>query len=130
MTEETAKHRKQSYWRLVGRQFRRKKLSVLSLCLLFLLLVIALMAPFLAGGKPLYLLKDGERYIFPNVIKYADLVNFDYEYWEPGPEDRAYWPPVPYAPDRSSLRRRLEAPSRDHWLGTNDQGRNVLSRMI
>jgi len=125
-----AKHRKQSYWRLVGRQFRRNVLAVAALAVLLVLLAIALGAPFLAGDWPIHLVKGSQTYWFPNIVPYHDLVGFDIEDWEPGPGDRAVMPPIPYAPDRSDLRRRLEAPSSDHYLGTDDRGRDVLSRMI
>jgi peptide/nickel transport system permease protein len=37
---------------------------------------------------------------------------------------------VPFSPDSVKLASRLEAPSHDHLLGTDDLGRDVLSRMI
>lgn len=36
----------------------------------------------------------------------------------------------PYTPDKQSLSQRLKPPSVDHWLGTDNLGRDVLSRMI
>lgn len=122
--------RRQGYWALVGRQFRRNRLAVAAMVLVLCLFVVALAAPFLAGDRPIYLVKEGKTYWFPNVVQYPDLTSFDFGAWRPGPADLAVVPPVPYAPERSSLRDRLQAPSSAHWLGTDDRGRDVLSRMI
>jgi len=40
----------------------------------------------------------------------------------------AFW--TPYAPRAINLRRRLNAPSGTHWLGTDEFGRDVLSRLM
>jgi peptide/nickel transport system permease protein len=37
---------------------------------------------------------------------------------------------TPYNPVRVNLRRRLQPPSADHWLGTDEFGRDVLSRLM
>lgn len=37
---------------------------------------------------------------------------------------------VPFSPDQIDLASRLQAPSTVHWFGTDDLGRDVLSRMI
>lgn len=75
---------KESYWRLVWRQFSRSRLDILALGLVVFFLGVALLAPYLS----------------------------------------------PYAPDAYDLNKILEAPSAAHWLGTDDLGRDVLSRMI
>lgn len=38
--------------------------------------------------------------------------------------------PVPWAPGRIDLAARLEPPSREHWLGTDELGRDLLARVI
>ena len=40
------------------------------------------------------------------------------------------WPPVPYGPAEFDSFRRLEGPSKDHWLGLDEKGRDLLSRLI
>ncbi|MEN6440987.1 MAG: ABC transporter permease [Syntrophobacter sp.] len=42
----------------------------------------------------------------------------------------ALWPPVRYSPTEYNLLEYLEAPNARHWFGTDDSGRDVLSRMI
>lgn len=131
---EGYKRAKQSYWRLVWRQYRKSYLGLLGLLIVLLMGCMALFAPFLAGDIPIYLKKDGKSYWFPNLITYPDLQaenlynNFDR--WVPGPGDHGIWPPVHYGPLRQRVTERLQPPSSDHWLGTDDRGRDVLSRMI
>jgi peptide/nickel transport system permease protein len=129
-----AKRSKQSYWRIVWRQFRKKSLAMAGLVIIVILGVIALFAPFIAGDVPIYLVLDGETYWFPNLFEYDALLrnnlyqNFDR--WEPGEGDYAMWPPIPHSPRKQNLRARLEGPSAAHPLGTDDRGRDVLSRMV
>jgi len=96
--------------------------------------LVALLAPFLAGDVPIVMKKDGIIYLLPNIITYETLAqekmyaNFDR--WEPGEDEFALWPLVPHSPLRQNLRDRLMKPSREHLLGTDDRGRDVLSRII
>lgn len=120
----------QSYWRIVWRQFKKNRIGMAGLVVLVLLALVAVFAPFLAGDRPIYMVMDGKTYLLPNVITYTDLLTFDFASWEPGAGETYLKPPVPFAPERSNLLRSLEPPSREHPLGTDDRGRDVLSRMI
>ncbi len=126
--------KRQSHWRLVWRQFRRNKPALLGMLLVLFMGGIALAAPFLAGDVPIHLVKDGKTYWLPNIFTHADLQaenlynNFDR--WKPGPGDYALWPPLPLGPLRQDLKARLEPPSAAHPFGTDDRGRDVLSRII
>ncbi|MFO1021798.1 MAG: ABC transporter permease [Planctomycetales bacterium] len=44
--------------------------------------------------------------------------------------ERAIWPLIPYDLDGNDLDHKFAAPSALHWLGTDDVGRDVMSRMI
>jgi peptide/nickel transport system permease protein len=37
---------------------------------------------------------------------------------------------APYSPTDQNLRNRLEAPSAEHWMGTDDLGRDILTRIL
>jgi len=47
-----------------------------------------------------------------------------------GRADKAYFPPVPYGYGRTDLTVQEQPPSRQHWLGTDDVGSDVLCRLI
>lgn len=121
---------KQSYWRIVIRQFSKSWLSVSALAGLTLIALVALAAPFLAGDIPIYMVKDGESFWFPNVVGYSDLVSFHFDDWEPTESDTAVYPLIHHGPNRSDLYNILQKPNAEHLLGTDDRGRDVLSRII
>src|SRR5689334_3343615 len=83
------KRRKQGYWRLVARQFVRNRKAVVALAILIVLGIVALTAPCISEEKPIYLVKNGQRYWFPNMVTYPDLVDMDFQTWTPGPADYA-----------------------------------------
>ncbi len=47
-----------------------------------------------------------------------------------GDAEKAVFPLVPYGYGRTDLKAREQAPNRDHWLGTDDVGSDVLCRLI
>ncbi len=123
--------KKQSFGRLVWRQFKRRKISVIALAIVVLLFAIAILAPVLANNKPIALKKDGKWY-FPAVFYYPEFVGTDFfELRDSNPDTvRALFPVVPYSPSQIDLDEILDAPGERHWLGTDDTGRDVLARMI
>ena len=137
---------KQGYWRLVWRQFRKNGLAMAGLAVILCLFAVALLAPFLAHSRPIHLVKDGRTYWFANLIDYPELIEVDFVTWTPGDGERVLRPPVPFGPLDDNVLHRLEPPvwARSapedgtevdngpfrHWLGTDDRGRDVLSRLI
>lgn len=131
MTEKANKKPlKMSYWAIVFRQFRKNKLALAGVVILGMLFLVAIFAPFLAGEKPIYLVKEGQAYWLPNLFSYKDLVDVQFDRWEPGEDEYVLRAVIPFAPERSNLRNKLKTPNSDHLLGTDDRGRDVLSRMI
>src|SRR5690606_8528393 len=73
-------------------------------------------------------------YYLPAIVTYSDLraegLYNNFRTWEPGEGEMAWRPIVPFSPTSQFLRERNQGPSPRHWLGTDDRGRSVLSRMI
>lgn len=125
---------------MVWHHFRKKRLALAGLLVSLLLFVVAILAPLLANDRPLFLSHQGLWY-WP-VFSGADGVGpygwkdlkktspFMFQWDIRGHGDYAIWPPVPYSPTEYDLLESLAGPTPRHWLGTDDSGRDVLSRMI
>ena len=117
---------KQGYWRLVWRQFSRDRVSIAGLVFVLLLFGVALAAPFLANSKPVVASVDG-RLVFP-ILTSGNAM--DWREFRRSGDGWAVFPPVPYGPTEIDLDSNLLPPGKDHLLGTDDRGRDVLARMI
>jgi peptide/nickel transport system permease protein len=130
----------QSYWQMVWRHFKRKRLALGGLWISLFLFLVALFAPLLANGRPLFFSSQGQWYwpVFSGIegvgpYLWKDLKKsgpFIFQSNVGGRGDFAVWPLVPYSPTEYNLLESLSAPTRQHWLGTDDSGRDILSRMI
>jgi peptide/nickel transport system permease protein len=140
MTNTASRTTPQSYWQMVWRHFKKKPLAVGGLWISLILFLVALFAPLLANGRPIFFFYQGHWY-WP-VFSGAEQVG-PYPWKEVKKNtpsvlqgnvgergDVAIWPPVPYSPTEYNLLESLAEPNRQHWLGTDDSGRDVLSRMI
>ena len=119
----------------LARYFAR---PVNAIALAFLLAVVAvgLCADFLASDKPIACHVGGRLYLFPNLFEYPELADQDNQTIEAlvaRDGGFAVLPPVPYGPNQVKVLGRvrwLEAPSSGHLLGTDDDGRDVLARIV
>ncbi|WP_068826808.1 ABC transporter permease [Pseudomonas sp. BMS12] len=124
--------------------FKAHKRGWWSLWLFLGLFVLSLGAELIANDKPLAVRYDGDWY-FPVVKRYAETTfggefplqaNYKSPYIQEliaKKDGWILWPPIPFS--YSSINYELQVPapappSAQNWLGTDDQGRDVLARVI
>jgi len=124
--------------------FRANRRGYWSTWIFLALFFVTLFAELIANDKPLLLRFDGQYY-FPAFVSYPETVfggDFDTEadYRDPFLKDliaakngRIYWAPIRYSYNTINLDLPVPAPappSADNWLGTDDQARDVMARLI
>ena len=136
----------QSYWQMVRRQFRKNKIAVYALRLVYALVLITLLADFIANEKPLVCSYKGHTY-FPVFKSYAiDLgftewpVELQNAEWKKLQYDWVVFPPIPYLPgniDENNVHsispfshQQIPSMRWHHWLGTDELGHDIFSAMI
>ncbi|MEG9862452.1 MAG: ABC transporter permease [Parvularculales bacterium] len=124
--------------------FRANRRGWWSLWIFAVLFVLSLFAEFIANNKPLYLHYEGQSW-FPVFVSYPETAfggDFETEadyrdpYVQSLIEDNGgwmIWPPIRYSYNTINLNLPVPAPappSAENWLGTDDQGRDVVARVI
>ena len=123
--------------------FRGNRRGFLSLWIFLAVFLVTLFAEFIANDRPILVRFDGAWY-FPIFADYPETT-FGGEfptatdYRDPALEELiaakgwTLWPPIPFSYDTINYDLPSPAPSppsRVNWLGTDDQGRDVLARLI
>ncbi len=123
--------------------FKKNKRAYVSLCLLGIIFFISLFSELIANNKPL-IVKYNNNYYFPVLHNYSD------EFWGGDfPTSADYkdvliqnniqkngWmlmPPIPYSfntVDYYLTSATPSAPTKEHWLGTDEEGRDVAARIL
>ena len=123
--------------------FKANRRGLWSLRIFLVMFLVTLCAEFIANDKPLMLRYDGSLYA-PIFFSYPETAfggDFETEadYRDPYVkkliEDKGWilWPPIRYSYNTINLDLTVSAPappSGENWLGTDDQGRDVLARLI
>jgi microcin C transport system permease protein len=124
-------------------QFKANKRGYWSLWIFSCLFILTLSADFIANDKPLYINYDGGHY-WPLAHEYAETIfggdfetEADYrdEFVMDLINEKGWmiWPAIRYSYDTINYDLNVPAPSAptgDNLLGTDDQGRDVLARLI
>lgn len=123
--------------------FRANRRGFWSLWLFLLLFGLSLVAEFIANDKPILMQYQGQLYspVFHTYSEKTFGGDFDTEasYRDPFIKERIeaegwmIWPPIRYGYSTINYDLTTPAPSpptRDNWLGTDDQGRDVLARLM
>lgn len=130
-------------WRRQWRAFRRNRRGFWSLGLFLVLFVVSLGAEFVANDRPVMVQYQGDLY-FPVFKTYPEttfggLFETEANYRDPyvaeliEEDGWMLWPPIRYSHDTINYELTVPAPappSAENWLGTDDQGRDVLARLI
>lgn len=123
--------------------FKQNKRAYGSFVLFCMLVMITLFSEFFANDKPLLIKYEG-RYLFPLVVEYKDTFfggDFETEadYKDPfivKEINNKGWMVMPLIPfsyntvDYTLSKPTPTAPSSFHWLGTDDEGRDILARLL
>ena len=122
--------------------FRANKRGFWSLWIFLVLFGVTLFAEFIANDRPLLIRFDGGYYmpVFHNYpeTEFGGVFPSEADYTDPEVrkmiEAKGWilWPPIPYRYDTitNAPGPFPSAPASDDWLGTDDQGRDVLARLI
>ena len=149
----------EGYWQVVWRQLKKNVAGMTGMVVAVFLFGLASTAPLLANDRPIIAQYSGNlsfpafatyvdvwvpwksmRYqmkslqigdTFPMSDHYPELQGQDWkDVAESDEMGFAIWPPVEWHPNQFDPTSLKQAPSDAHWLGTDDLGRDVLSRLI
>jgi microcin C transport system permease protein len=123
--------------------FRANRRGYWSLWIFLALFVVSLGAELIANDRPLVVRYDG-RFYFPVFVEYPETtfggtLPTETVYRDPfvirhiRSKGWMLWPPIRFRYDTINYALEGSAPSppsRENWLGTDDQGRDVLARLI
>ncbi len=115
------------YWQNVLYDLKRNRYAMGGLVVVAVLFFVAIFAPLLANNKPYIYISQDKTY-FPIFFDYPELRNEDLR--KEKFTGFKLFPPVKYSYSEYDLDSIVTGPSSKHLLGTDEQGRDLASRMI
>ncbi|MEI2511582.1 ABC transporter permease [Acinetobacter soli] len=124
-------------------RFKQNRLGFICLIVFAVIFVLAIFSELIANDKPL-VVKYQQSYYFPVIQSYPEttfggIFETETDYKDPAVKqliDRdgwALWPVIPFSYQTPNLELAVPVPSppsQQNWLGTDDQGRDVLARIL
>jgi microcin C transport system permease protein len=121
-------------------RFKKHRLGLWSLRILLFFTFIAIFAPFFANNRPIMMKYDGRLY-FPVVQTLTPqhlqidtvFAEIDFRSLKNSPKlGFSIWPLIPFHPNEHDKTPSSypSPPDLSHWLGTDNQGRDVAARLI
>lgn len=124
-------------------RFKDNRLGFFCFILFMVIFTLSLASEFIANDKPI-LVKYEQSYYFPVFKNYPEtefggVFETEADYKDPVVKELidakgwAVWPLIPYAYQTPNLDLAVpvpSSPSQQNWLGTDDQGRDVLARIL
>lgn len=125
------------------RRFKAHRLGYFSFILFMIIFVLSLGAELIANEKPLLVSYQDSLY-FPVIKTYSEttfggVFETEAEYRDPAVKQLIekdgwmLWPPIPFSYQTPNMELAVPVPSppsAQNWLGTDDQGRDVVARVI
>lgn len=124
-------------------RFKQHRLGYIALIVFSIILLLSLSAEFIANDKPI-IVKYQQSYYFPALKSYPEttfggVFETEADYQDPVVQQLindhgwAIWPVIPYSAQTPNYALQVpfpSPPSSDNWLGTDDQGRDVVARLL
>ncbi|WP_288386355.1 ABC transporter permease [uncultured Acinetobacter sp.] len=124
-------------------RFKQNRLGFICLIVFAVIFVLTIFSELIANDKPL-VVKYQQSYYFPVIQSYPEttfggIFETETDYKDPAVQqliDRdgwALWPVIPFSYQTPNLELAVPVPSppsQQNWLGTDDQGRDVLARIL
>lgn len=120
------------------RRFKKIKRSIISLWALVFVIFLSVTAEFWANNKPIIMKYEGSwympiyNYYHPTEFDQTQSLVTDYKTLDFSGDNWALWPLITWSPFESNeqVDDYPSPPSSENWFGTDDRGRDVLSRLI
>ncbi|MEC9209893.1 MAG: ABC transporter permease [Bacteroidota bacterium] len=131
-----------SFKKYAWNQFKKNKIALMSLYLLFFLIIIAVFAPYIANDRPLYCVYEGNKLypafasetrtdsIFNSKGKFVESLQYDITDWRQLNLTSVVWPLIPYSPgSMDRYNRDYAAPGGEQrYKNANGEITNISSR--